>query len=792
MLTLALGAGTNAAIFSVVDTVLLRGLPYSDADRLVKIAFETPGVGLHDVPFSFPELDDLRNRAGVFDEVTVVFPASVNVTGAKEPRRLELLGVSPNYFSMLGVQAVVGRLFGPEDEAPGFAQGVVISDGLWRRAYGADPAAVGRTLRLDNDLYTVIGVVDPAFRHPGRTVAQDVDVWAAAGFRADPFPVERRARLLPGAIGRLKVGLSLAEAQARLDSFADQLRSDHPSDYPPESRWTVRVHALRDALVGNVQPLLLVLMAAVVVISVIAAVNLATLQLARASGRQREIAVRLALGAGRHRIARQMLVESLMLAAGAGAVGVAAAAASLQVLLRMVPAAVPRLHEVTFDAGVLAWAVGVSTVSAVISGVAPAMQATAPGLAGAFREGSSGAGYGPRTRRTRGLLVASEFALGVVLLVGAGLLLRTLSGLLREDPGFNPTQVVTASVWLPVPNDPAADQYAAPPARAAFVREMLRRVEAIPGVELAAITSSLPMSGARASAPLAVEGRDTPAQPLTADVIAVTPGYFRALQISLVRGRLLGEEDDARGRPAALVDETTARLHWDGQDAVGRRLRLGPPNAPWLTVVGVVKDVKHDGLDRDGVPHVYTALYQRPGRSLNAVMRTTLPTAALEPQIRRAIQGADPELPVFGVRTMTEAIDRSLAARRFAAELVGAFALAALLVTAIGVYGLQAYLVGQRRREFGLRMALGARRADIMRLALGGGLRFVAIGIATGMAAAATGAPALRAMLYGVGPLDPGVFVAVPLLLLTVALVASVVPSWRATEADPMSAFREE
>ncbi len=791
VLTLAIGVGANTAIFSLVNAVLLHPLPYRNPERLVKISVDNPGLGLRDVPFSFPEFEDLRTRANVFDEVSVVFPASSNLTGAKQPERLELLGVSPNYFSLLGERAQIGRLFGPEDVARGFAQAVVISDGLWRRAYGADPLVLGRSLRLDNDLYTIVGVVSPEFRHPGRTVSQDVDEWATAGFSADPFPSARNVRLLPGAIGRLRPGLKLSEAQARLDAFATGVRRSFPSEYPEQARWSVRVHPLQEALVGDVRSMLLVLMAAVVVIVLIASVNIANLQLARASDRRREIGVRLALGATRIRLVRQMLTESLLLSLGAGLIGVGAAGATLRLIVALMPTTIPRLQEVQIDGVVLTCALGLSLLSGVICGLAPALHASNPDLVTAIREGSSGTGYSAKTNRMRSLLVVSEFTLAVVLLVSAGLLFRTLSGLLHENPGFNAHHVVTASVWLPVPNDPRADKYAAASTRTAFVREVLLRIAAVPGVDMAAVTSDLPMTASTSSAPLTLEGRaPDPAHALTAEVIRVSPSYFRVMEVPLVRGRFFSDDDGEKGQPVALVDETTARLYWDRDEPIGRRLRLGGAAAPWLTVVGIARDVKHDGLDRDGVPHVYTAIYQRPSRSLSVVMRTALPAATIESQIRGAIQGVDPELPVFAVRSMTDAIDRSLAPRRFSATLVAAFAAGALLVTTIGVYGLLAYLVTQRSQELGLRMALGAQPADIVKLVAGNGLWVAGAGILVGLAVAAGGAPVMSALLYGVQPVDPVVFLTVPLLLLAVTLLASYIPARRATRVDPMTAFR--
>ena len=453
ILTLALGIGANTSIFSIVNAVLLRSLPYYDPSRLVKITFNNPGIGLRDIRFSVPEWEDLKSRAGVFEEVSVVWPGSTNLTGARQqPERLELLGVSPNYFSMLGASPQIGRLFGSQDFALGFAEAAVISDGLWRRSYGGDPNILGKRLKLDNDPYTIVGVLPAGFRHPGKTVAKDVEVWVTCGFSADPYPKPaRNVRVLPGAIGRLKPGIDVTQAQARLTAMASELRTDFPNDYPPEAKWSIEIQPLQDSLVGNVRPQLLVLMAAVVLVVLIASVNIANLLLARASGRQREMALRMALGAGRFRMVRQMLTESLVLSLIAGVAGVLAAKLTLSFIIRFVPASVPRLAEVGVDRTVLLFALLISIFTGIIFGLAPAFQAMKADMTAAIREGAQGSGSSAKTFRLRSLLIVSELALAVVLMVGAGLLLRTFWGLLQENPGFNPSRVVTASFWLPIP-----------------------------------------------------------------------------------------------------------------------------------------------------------------------------------------------------------------------------------------------------------------------------------------------------------------------------------------------------
>ena len=794
VLTLALGVGANTAIFSIVNAVLLRSLPYRDPGGLVKIAFNNPGLGLRDVPFSVPEMEDLRNRAGVFEDVCGVVSASVNLTGAKQPERLELLVTSPNYFSMLGSTPQIGRLFGPQDFALGFAPAVVISDGLWRRSYGADPNVLGRSLRLDNDPYTIVGVLPPGFRHPGRTVARDVEIWATAGFSADPAPKPARStRILPTAIGRLKPGLTLEQAQARLTAMAAQLRQDFPTDYPPQAQWTVEIQSLQESLVGNVRPMLLVLQSAVILIVLIVSLNIANLLLARASGRQQEMAVRMAMGASRGRMVRQMLTESMLLSLIGGLAGIATAFAALGFILRLVPANIPRLNEVTIDWVVLAFALLISLLTGALFGLAPAIHSTRSELAMAIREGARGSGDSTRTGRLRDALIVSELAFAIVLMVGAGLLLRTLRELLQENPGFNPTQVVAADIWLPVPNDPKADPYLKLSQQTVFKRELQRRMNAIPGVQLAGNTSDLPTTSQTNSDALTIEDRPLEAsQDLRAERIWVSPDYFRVMQAPLVRGRFFTEGDEDGKQPVAIIDEATARRYWLDRDPLGRRLRFGQdPKLPWLTVVGIVRNIQHDGLDINGIPHIYVSSYQSPNRVVSVVLRTSLPASMLEPQIRHEIQSIDPGLPVFNVFSMNEVLDASLASRRFSADLVIGFAALALLLASLGIYGLLAYMVGQRSREIGLRMALGARQADILKLVLQKGVILAIAGIAAGVFVSASTASMMASLLYGVRPHDPAVFLLVPLLLLAVASVASYIPAQRATQVDPMIALRE-
>jgi len=580
--------------------------------------------------------------------------------------------------------------------------------------------------------------------------------------------------------------------------MASELRTDFPNDYPPEAKWSIEIQPLQDSLVGNVRPQLLVLMAAVVLVVLIASVNIANLLLARASGRQREMAMRMTLGAGRFRMVRQMLTEALVLSFISGVAGVLAAKLTLSFILRFVPASVPRLAEVGVDRTVLLFALLISIFTGIIFGLAPAFQAMKADMTAAIREGAQGSGYSAKTFRLRSLLIVSELALAVVLMVGAGLLLRTFWGLIQENPGFNPSRVVTASFYLPNPNDPKTDVlYGDFSKRTSFFRDVIRRVATIPGIDRAAMTSDLPGVRPTTTAALVIEDRAADSsQGLAAEVVRVSPDYFMLMQSPLIRGRFFLESDEGGKQEVAIIDETTARRYWSGIDPVGRRFRMGVnPRLPWVTVVvvvvGIVKDMKQDGLDTDGVPHIFRPIYQQSGRSMSVVARTPLPASLLESQIRSEIQTVDPGLPVFNVRSMTDVMDVSIAPRRFSAELVGVFAAVAMLLSSIGIYGLLAYIVGQRSREIGIRVALGAQRPDILKLILGKGLLLAGTGIAIGLILSAISTPMIAGLLYGVHPIDVIVFVTVPLILLVVAVLATYIPARRATIVDPIIALHE-
>jgi putative ABC transport system permease protein len=794
ILTLALGIGANTAIFSIVDAVLLRPLPFPQPDRLVRIVDDAPGTGLHDIGMSVPELRDLQERSGIFDDVSAEMSADMNITGVGHPERGELLGVSPNYFSVLGVPAQIGRVFGPQDRAEGFSETVVISDGFWRRTFAGNPAALGQRIRLDNDAYTIVGVAPPGFRHPGKTFATDVDVWAATGFAADPFPAPvRKSSILPGAVGRLRPGMSLEQAQSRLDSFTAQLRAQYPNDYPPQERFTIRLEPLKDSLTGNVRPMLLTLLAAVAMMLLIGCANIANLLLVRAAGRQREIALRQSLGATHGWLARQMLTESVLLAVVAGTVGVAGAAWSLRLLLYLVPSKLPRLAEIAIDGRVLIFACAVSVITGVLFGLAPALKVSSFDLAAYLKEGVRGSSVGRRQNRASAALVAAEFAVCLMLMTGAGLLVRSFWKLTEVDPGFNPQNTMVARIWLPVPNDPKQNPYLKVEDRTKFVREVLRRVHPLPGVTSAAMSTAVPLSRDRTPTTVTVEDRAVGASDNTlAEIVCVSPDYFRTLETPLFQGRFFTEADQPGSQLNVLVDRTAAARFWPGESPVGKRVKLGGPQStnPWAVVVGTVGDIRHDAIDTASVPHVYYSIYQLNSNTLGLEVRTGSNPARLGESLRREIQAVDPGLPVFGIRTFLSMVSDSVMPHRFSAQLMGAFAALALLLASVGIYGVLAYYVGLRSREIGVRMALGAKPASVVRLVMFEGLRPIALGMAIGLAGSLALNRLLAQLVYGVSTSDPVVFTVVAFFLTVAALLASCIPAWRATRIDPVLALR--
>jgi len=799
ILTLALGIGANVAIFSVVHAVLLSALPFPHPENLVRVYDDLRGSNIPDVGMGILELQDFEQRSGVFQDLTPIWPISANVTGGDRPERIEALATTPNYFTILGAKPQLGRIYTRQDAVPGFSEITVISDGLWKRRFGSDPNVLGKKVRLDNDLYEIIGVMPPDFRHPGRTLETDVDLWICAGYIAAPFPAQpnRQQRFFPATMGRLLPRLSVAQAQAKLDAFVAGLSRQYPNDYPPAQDWAVRLAPFQEDLVGKFSTELWVLFGAVGFVLLIGCVNLANLLLSRSAARQREIAIRLALGAGRSRLIRQLLTESALLATVAGTAALFVVAGLRKTLLAFAPRDLPRLNEIGVSAQVLLFAFALSILTGVLFGLVPALQAASADQVASLREGSRGSGASRRQTRLSRILVTSEVALSLVLLIGAGLLVHSFTQLLSVNPGFNPRNVLTTRIWLPIPNDPNTDPYRPPEKRAEFARELHRRVSSLPGVELASINDGFSFSfGAQPNnSRFTIEGEPEQSDRApTADFMAAGPDFFRLLQIPLLAGRVFNDRDDTKSARVVVIDDTLAHRYWPGQDPTGKRIKFGPPQsqAPWMSIVGVVGNIRSDGIDAPAAPHVYVPSYQNPGYALTVYLRTAIKPDTLSDTIRREVQVIDPNVPVFGVRTMDEAIGRSLAQRRFALQMVGAFAIVALLLAAIGIYGVTAYSVTQRTHEIGIRMALGAQQRDILRMTLGEGMLLVAFGLVAGTAGAALLTRFLKSMLFGIGLSDPVTYGAVPWILAAVALLACYIPARRATQVDPLIALREE
>jgi len=802
--TLALGIGATTAVFTLVDAVLLRPLAYRNPSQLLSISADEPVVGGANIGFNPLELDDLRERAGIFDQVSAVWPVSANLTGGDHPERIELVAGSPSYFSILGVAPQLGRVFGPEDEALGFAEACVISDAAWHRLFGGDPSVLGHRIYLDGDAYTIVGVMPPSFRHPGRTRATDVDVWGTAGYKADPFPhpPRRDLRLIPGAIARLKPGITLAQAQMRLNTLVSQLRQEYPANYPAASGWTMNLTSLDEVVVGKTRSLLWILLAAVAAILLIGCINVANLLLSRASAREREIAVRLALGARRRDLIVQLLTEAFVLSSIATIAGVVIGWAMLRAMMIIAASKLPRIHEVALNTHVLAFVIALALLTSILFGLAPALQSSSPELTSSLSGSARGGSSSRRQNRMREGLVIAEIGMSLMLLAGAGLLARTLWRLINIDAGFDPEHVETARVWLPVPNHPELDPYRNPERRNAFNRELLRRLDSIPGVEEAGLTGSLPLTADQFIAKVGIEGRTSdPRSAPDLPLVVVSPSYFRVLKTPLLSGRIFTESDDLKSTDVAVVDHAAVVQLWPHDDPIGHRVGfLGTPKPRWFTIVGVVADVKQAGLDSMPSPHFYFSLYQAGARSLGVVARVNTAgggdeetvMASVGDQIRHEVQAADKDLPVFGIQPMSNLVSASLTARRFSAELIGAFSMLALVLAAIGVYGVIAYWVAQRTRELGIRMALGAQPNDVLKLVLGRGARLAGIGVGIGLLAALAVGPLLRSQLYGISAFDPLVFACMPIVLLGVALAAGYVPAMRAMRVNPIVALRED
>ena len=791
VLTLALGIGGTTAVFSVVEAVVLRPLPYRDPDRLVLVKERIPLVGPDPISVCAPDVIRFQRQNQVFESVAAFVTGQFDLSGDIEPERITADRVNSDLFSLLGVQPVVGRTFTADEDQPGHLL-AILSYRLWQRRFGGNPEVVGRTVTLDRQPYTVIGVMprNLVFPLPGMDQGGPAEIFVPMAFTHDELSNEGdnfRFSLL----GRLKPGISLARANADMELIAYRILQA----YPPEFRERIKLGAvalpLSGQVVGKVRTLLFLLLGAVAFVLLIACANVANLLLTRAADRQKEIAVRLAMGAGRLRIVRQLAAESIQLALLGAGLGLLLAFGITRALVGLMPANIPQVHAIGLDLPVLAFTLTLAILTGLVFGVVPALAATRTDLNSMLKEGGRSAMQGPQHHGLRAALVVGQVALSLVLLVGAGLLVRSFERVLATQPGFQPEHVLTASLSLP------AAQYKQEQQVRDFYRDLVGRLEQLPGARAAGASTDLPLEAGWNHLFTPEGSQPPPGAGLNLCYHSVILGnYLQTMGVPLLRGRYFTGQDKPGSTPALIVSESLAKRHWPGQDPIGKRLKWGPPesNDPWLTIVGVVGDVKQGALDAATMPHTYESYEQHgtPWSSLSVAARAAGDPASLASALRAAVWGLDRQLAVAQVRTMDQVISGSIAPRRFTLVLLAAFAALAVTLAAVGIYGLIAYSVAQRTHEIGIRMALGAQRGDVMRQVLGQGALLMGGGVGIGIVGALILTPSLASFLYGVRPTDPVTLAGVVAVLVAVALVATYVPARRATKVDPMVALRYE
>ncbi len=787
VLTLALGTGANTAIFSVVNTVLLRPLPFEHPEQLVT-PWGNRDKGEQQRVVSYPDFVDWRDQTRTLEQVAAYNLVATHLRGEGEPELLSGAAVSADLFPLLGVRLALGRAFTRDEDQPGSAPVIILGYGVWQRRFGSDPNIIGKEVILGNRGATVLGVLPAGFRFPVQATKTDFlqPLAPVMGER-----VKRRSSYSMRVVARLKPGVTLEQAQAEMRTIAQRLEQQYPDE---NYRLGVDLVPLHEDIVGSTRPALLMLLSAVGFVLLIACANVANLLLARAAARRKETAIRAALGASRACILRQLLTESLLLSLLGGTLGLLLALWGVDLLVAVSPRDIPRLQDVALDARVLGFATLISIMTGIIFGLAPALQASKTDLNEVLKEGSRGSTEGIRRNRVRSLLIVCEVALSVLVLIGAGLLVKSFLRLREVNPGFDPRHVLTTSLSLGVARYPQGEQ------QRDFFQKILQRIRALPGIESAGVINPLPFGGSSSSNTFTIEGRPPldPGETPHSYYRAISPDYFRTMGIPLLKGRAFTERDVKDQPPVLIINETLARRFFAGEDPLGKRIIIGfdpidNPNSPPREIVGVVGDVRHAGLDVKSGAEYYVPYLQAPERNMDLVVRATPgspPSTAAS--IRSAIREVDKDQYIPDIQPMEQLLAESVARRRFSMLLTGLFAALALTLAAVGIYGVISYSVTQRTHEIGVRIALGARTQDVLRLVVGQGMILTSIGVAVGVAVALVVTRVMVSLLYGVSATDPTTFAGISLLLTMVALVACYIPARRATKVDPMVALRYE
>jgi putative ABC transport system permease protein len=786
VVTLALGIGANTAIFSVVHAVLLRPLPYPESEQLAWVWMDNRKEGIHEDIASWPNFVDWRTQNQVFEGLAGVRDRTFNLTGSGEPEELRGANVTINFFDLMRVNPKTGRGFTSDEEQEGRDRVVVIGNGLWQRRFSGDPNVVGQILSLNGQNHTIIGIMPPGFQFPNKT-----ELWL-------PLVPDARTRDARGAfwlpvIGRLKPGVTRTQAQAEMGTIGNRLEQQYPDS---NTGFGINVVQMHEQLVGRMRLALLVLLGAVGCVLLIACANVTNLLLARAASRQKEMGIRAALGAGRWRVARQLLTESVLLAVCGSALGLLMAYWGLKALVALAPADFPSANSIGISGRVLLFTMALSLLTGLIFGLIPALQISQPALSEVLKDGSrsggggGGGGGGVRGQATRSALVVAEIALALMLLAGAGLMLKSSWQLQQINPGFNPANVLKVRLNLPGSKYPEGTNVQA------FYQQLLERLSALPGVQAAGATSSVLLNKVHNSAGFAIEGRPIEAGASRPElpIDSVSPSYFQVMGIQLLKGRVFNEQDKRDGLSVAIVNDTMARRYWPTEDPIGKRFTFGDPrpDARWLTVVGVVRDSKRQGLDAEVRIESFLAHAQRPLRAMELVIRTPDNPLAMARTVRETIWSMDRDLPVSEIQTVEQLLGERTAPRRFNLLLFALFAAVALILAAIGIYGVMSYAVTQRTQELGIRLALGAQVRDVLKLVMRRGLVLTLIGVGIGLFAAMAATRLMSNLLFGISATDPLTFATITLILVFVALLACYIPARRATRVDPMIALRYE